>query len=209
MYTPASFAETDQNTLHEFIEQHSFATIVSRSGEGIVASHLPLLLDRNAGPHGRIVGHMARANPQWKQAQDEDVLVIFTGPHAYISPSWYQAINVVPTWNYTAVHAYGTVRLETDRTRLLNIVRRYVDHYEAGLPEPWSLDRAEPEFVDGLLDAIVGFTIDIESIEGKWKLNQNHDADRRSKVATALRIAGGDAQLQVAELIQRSLGETV
>ncbi|MDA1015954.1 MAG: FMN-binding negative transcriptional regulator [Planctomycetota bacterium] len=89
------------------------------------------------------------------------------------------------------------------------IVRRYVDHYEAGLPEPWSLDRAEPEFVDGLLDAIVGFTIDIESIEGKWKLNQNHDADRRSKVATALRLAGGDAQIQVAELIQRSLGETL
>ena len=151
MYTPASFAETDQDKLHDFMEQYSFATIVSHAGERLVASHLPLLLDRSVGPHGRIVGHIARANPQWKHIADQDVLVIFTGPHAYISPSWYQAVNVVPTWNYTAVHAYGSVVIEHDRTRLLEIARRYVDTYEASLPEPWSLDRPEPDFVDGRL----------------------------------------------------------
>lgn len=207
MYTPASFAETDQDKLHDFMEQYSFATIVSHAGERLVASHLPLLLDRSVGPHGRIVGHMARANPQWKHIADQDVLVIFTGPHAYISPSWYQAVNVVPTWNYTAVHAYGSVVIEHDRTRLLEIARRYVDTYEASLPEPWSLDRPEPDFVDGLLDAIVGFTIEIASIEGKFKLNQNHDDERRAKVVGALREAGSPAQTQIAELIQQSLDE--
>lgn len=209
MYIPKSFAETNETTLHEFIEQHSFATLVSSDGTEPFASHLPLLLDRHAGPHGTLIGHMARANPQWRTAEGQQVMVIFHGPHTYISPSWYEAVNVVPTWNYVAVHAYGTLRRLTDERRLLEIVRQTVEYYEASLPEPWSTDRAELDFINGLLGAIVGFEIIIDRIEGKWKLNQNHDRARREKVIRALREAGGEDQRQIADWMTQSLeGET-
>jgi len=106
MYIQSNFVETDQHKLHDFIERQSFVTLVSNDGGEPVASHLPLLLDRDHGPHGRLIGHMARANPQWQSADNQSVLAIFHGPHAYISPTWYEAVNVVPTWNYVAVHVY-------------------------------------------------------------------------------------------------------
>lgn len=207
MYTPPSFAETDRETLHEVIEQHSFATLVSQAADEPVASHLPLLLDRDHGPHGRLVGHMAKANPQWREAADKQVLAIFHGPHAYISPAWYEAANVVPTWNYVAVHAYGVLRLDDNRSRRLEIVRRYVDVYEAAREQPWSLDDAPSDFVDGLLDAIVGFTIDIDRLEGKRKLNQNHDKERQRRVVRALQQAGSDNNRQIARLMSDQLAE--
>lgn len=205
MYTPTSFIETDQDKLHGFIQQHSFATLVSQTAPEPLASHLPLLLDRDAGSHGTLIGHMARANPQWRQAEGQVVLVIFHGPHAYISPTWYEAVDVVPTWNYVAVHAYGKLRLEMDRCRTLEIVRQYVEFYEANLPHPWSLDEADADFVDGLLDAIVGFEIVIDRMEGKWKLNQNHDDRRRTNVIRALREAGGEDQNQIAAMMSERL----
>src|SRR5262249_58448970 len=110
IYTPASFAETDVGKLHAFVRRQSFATLVSASSGGLVASHLPLLLDTQAGRLGHLLGHMARANPQWRQI-DGDVLAVFHGPHTYISPSWYAEPGLVPTWNYVAVHAYGTLQL--------------------------------------------------------------------------------------------------
>lgn len=205
MYTPASFAVDDPEKLHTFIETHSFATLVSPDAENSTASHLPLLLDRGVAANGRLVGHMARANRQWEQASDRPVLAIFHGPHAYVSPAWYAETNVVPTWNYAAVHVQGTMRLEQDRGRLLDIVRQYVDVYEAGLPEPWSLDKADPEFIDGLLDAIVGFTIEIERIEGKWKLSQNHTRERREKVIHQLDGQKSDNSRQIAGLMAETL----
>jgi transcriptional regulator len=207
MYIPKSFAETDQKRLHEFIGAHSFATLVSQDSAEPCASHLPLLLDVDAGSHGRLIGHMARANPQWEQADGQRVLAIFHGPHAYISPTWYEAVNVVPTWNYVAVHVYGTLRLQADRGRLLEIVRQYVEYYESDLPQSWSVDTAERHFIDGLLDAIIGFEIDIDRIEGKWKLNQNHDETRRKKVIQGLRESGGENQRQIAELMSQTLAE--
>ena len=207
MYTPTSFVESDQSKLHRFIEQHSFATLVSLEGQEPIASHLPLLLDRDAGPHGTLIGHMARANTQWKHSEGQNVLAIFHGPHAYISPTWYEARNVVPTWNYVAVHAYGVLRLETDRHQLLEIVRQYVDVYEADLPQPWSMDKAESDFVNGLLDAIVGFEIVIDRIDGKWKLNQNYETSRRHKVIRALQEGGGENQKQIAALMTHTLKE--
>ena len=173
MYVPSSFAATDLRQLHDFIEQHSFGTLVSHDGSESSASHLPLLLERNLGAQGGLLGHMARANPQWKQLADSPVLAMFTGPHAYVSPSWFESKQVVPTWNYVAVHVYGTFRLDDSRDRRLEIVRRYVEYYEATMDEPWSLESAGSDFIDGLLDAIVGFRIEIDRIEGKWKLNQN------------------------------------
>ncbi len=129
------------------------------------------------------------------------VLTVFHGPHAYVSPTWYEAVNVVPTWNYVAVHAYGTLTLETDRQRLLEIVKQFVIAYEADQPQPWSMDLAEANFVDSLLDAIVGFEIKLDRIEGKWKLNQNHDEARRAKVIQVLREADGENQRQIAALM--------
>ena len=112
MYIPAHFAETDRTKLFDFIERHSFGLLVSQLNGEPYATHLPLLLDRHSGPWGTIVGHMARANPHW-QTTDRQALVVFSGPHVYVSPTWYEAENVVPTWNYVAVHAYGAFQLVT------------------------------------------------------------------------------------------------
>ncbi len=201
MYVPSHFAESDPATLHAFIERHSFGLLVSMVDGVPFATHLPLLLDRTAGPHGALLGHVARANPQWWELAEQTALAVFSGPHAYVSPSWYEADLVVPTWNYTAVHAYGRPELVEGRDALLAIVRRSVAVYEAALPHPWALDTTGP-FVDRMLAQIVGFRIEISKIEGKWKLNQNHPAERRVKVIRALRERGGEDALGIAEMMQ-------
>src|SRR5205823_11382641 len=152
--------------------------------DGLVASHLPILLNGDAGPYGHLLGHMARANPQWKSVLGE-ALVIFSGPHAYVSPAWYEQGGTVPTWNYVAVHAYGTFHVVEDRAQLLDILRRTVTAYESPRPEPWTFDESEPH-VETMLRAIVGFRIEITRLEGKWKLSQNHSEERRRRVVRAL-----------------------
>lgn len=205
MYTPKSFSETDPEKLHHFIESHSFATLVTPGADELAVSHIPLLLDRQAGQHGSLIGHLAKANSHWKVAEGRKTLAIFHGPHAYISPSWYSSENVVPTWNYVAVHATGTFRLDNTRQRRLEIVRQSVDWYEATMDSPWKIETQDSEYIDHLLDAIVGFRIEIEDLQGKWKLNQNHDATRRLKVAQALRAAGGEDHVEIANLIDETL----
>ena len=205
MYIPPTFVETDQDTLHGFIEQHSFALLVSQDGTEPLASHLPFLLDRGSGFCGRLIGHMARANSQWRSAAGQKVLVIFAGPHAYISSRWYEADSVVPTWNYTAVHAYGTLRLVEDPSAVRDIVARMVTHYEGSRPSPWDLDTQPEEFVERMLSAIVGFEIDIERLEGKWKLSQNQPLERQEKVVRALRQSDNPDALAVADLMQARL----
>jgi transcriptional regulator len=199
MFVPPHFAESDPATLHDLIERHSFGLLVSQVDGVPFATHLPFLLDRTTGPHGTLVGHMARANPQWREIAGQAALAVFSGPHAYISPTWYAAENVVPTWNYAAVHAYGQVVLVEGRDALLDIVRQSVTVYEAAMPRPWTFDGSSI-LVDRLLGQIIGFRIEIETIEGKWKLNQNHPADRRERVVRALRERGGEDALAGAEL---------
>lgn len=186
MYIPAAFAEGDLARLHDFIETNSFGLVVSEADGEPFASHLPLLLERQSGPHGCLIGHMARANPQWRQAQDQRVLAVFSGPHAYISPTWYEAENVVPTWNYVAVHAVGTMQIIEDSAVILRIVREFVAHYERSMPNPWSMER-DGDYLERLTRQIVGFRIEIARLEGKWKLNQNQPQERRQRVAMALR----------------------
>src|SRR3954454_15754742 len=181
MYVPPHFAENDLSKLHDFIEAYSFGLLVSQVDGLPFATHLPFLLDRTAGAHGTLVGHMARANPQWREAASQTALAIFSGPHAYISPSWYEAEQVVPTWNYAAVHAYGRAEIIQAEDALLEIVRKTVRVYERAMPRPWSFDASGP-FVKRLLAQIVGFRIEIETVEGKFKLNQNHTVERRRKV---------------------------
>jgi transcriptional regulator len=204
MYIPAAFAEADLKRLHEFIEQNSFGVLVSQV-EGLpFASHLPFLLDRTAGARGTLVGHVARANPQWREAAGQTALAIFAGPHAYVSPTWYEAEQVVPTWNYTAVHAYGRVEVVEDPKALLDIVQRSVRVYEQAMPRPWSFDPASP-FVGRLLAQVVGFRIEVERIEGKWKLNQNHPVERRRKVIRALQQRDDASARAVAALMRGML----
>ncbi len=203
MYLPSAFAETDTHKLHAFMRRYSFGLLTSQGGAGLVASHLPLLLDAEAGPHGQILGHMARANPQWKQVEGE-VLVVFSGPHAYISPTWYEAEGTVPTWNYVAVHAYGTLTLVEEPAELLDILRRSVRVYESPRAEPWAFDESAA-YVEKLLKAIVGFRIEITRLEGKWKLSQNHPEERRRKVANALGLEESDDSREVARLVLETL----
>src|SRR5262249_9088129 len=156
MYVPAAFAETDLAKLHDFIEANSFGLLFSLVDGLPFASHLPFLLERTAQPHGMLIGHLARANPQWRHAAGQMALAILSGPHSYISPTWYQAEQVVPTWNYTAVHAYGRLEVIEDKSVLADIVRKLVHTHEQAMPRPWSFDGSST-FVDRMLMQIVGF----------------------------------------------------
>lgn len=205
MYTPSQFSENNLERLHDFIEGHSFATVITTDEVEPIASHLPLLLNRSAGTHGQLIGHLAKANPQWRSAEGKTTLSIFHGPHAYISPTWYEVQNAVPTWNYVAVHVYGKWKLEENRGSKAEIIRRYVETYESAMPKPWSADQTEEGFVDQLLDGIVCFTIDIERIEGKWKLNQNHEPERRRRAIQALLKSGNAREIEVANLMRKAL----
>ena len=204
MYIPAHFVETDPAALHAFIERYSFGLLVTPVDGLPFATHLPFLLDRTGGAHGTLIGHVARANPQWRQAGGQTALAVFSGPHAYISPAWYEAENVVPTWNYTAVHASGPVEVIEEPAALLGIVERTVATFEAGRPSPWSFDTRGP-FVDRLLGQIVGFRIPIERLEGKRKLSQNHPPERRAKVVRALAAQGGADAREIAEMMRHAL----
>ncbi len=181
MYIPSSFKVTDAPQLHAFMRTHSFATLVTNGGAGLVATHLPILLDTDGV---RILGHMAKANPQWRDVQGES-LVIFPGPHAYVCASWYETPGTVPTWNYATVHAYGLFRLIQDREKLIDILKRTVSVYEGNKTQPWRYDDSDPG-VARRLQEIVGFEIEIGRLEGKWKLNQNHPDEVRRKVINAL-----------------------
>jgi transcriptional regulator len=187
------------------MEHYSFAMLCSSTNGELEASHLPLLLDRNVAPHGRLVGHMARPNGQWKRAAGLQVMAIFSGPHAYVSPTWYESNETVPTWNYAVVHAYGILRLVEDESRLREIVRRTVDVYERSMPRPWSMDVVPSQHLNKLLLGIVGFEFDIDRIEGKWKLNQNHSVERREKVIRALGVTGRPDDVAVAEMMRRQV----
>ena len=204
MYVPASFRETNQNKLFDFIEQHSFGMLVSQLDDLPFVTHVPFLLERESASNGRLISHMARANPQWKAAAG-DALCAFTGPHTYISPTWYDSENVVPTWNYLAVHVYGKLRIIEDTDQLVDIVRKTVDTNEQSMPVPWKMESQSNEFITALAKQIIGFEIEITSMEGKWKLNQNQPAERRQKVIDALRELDNDSSQVMADLMDAAL----
>ncbi len=204
MYVPSHFAETDPSKLHLFIDQHPFGLLVSQIDGVPFATHLPFLLDRAAGSKGILIGHTAKANPHWRQLAGQQVLCVFNGPHAYVSPSWYEAENVVPTWNYVAVHVYGRAKLIEEPRELVALVHRLTERMEQPRTMPWTFDADDP-FISRLAAGIVGFQIDIDRIEGKWKLTQNHSAERRHKVIAALRELGGEDAFGIANLMEQGL----
>ena len=176
LYIPAHFRKDDPDALYAFMEQYAFGTLVSTGPKGLHVSHIPFLPERDGGKV-RLLGHVARGNAQWEALEGADqVLAIFNGPHAYVSPGWYQNHPAVPTWNYAVVHAHGKARL-MDEAELHELVVRLSNTYEAGRPEPWKATELPAEFVGNLLKAIVGFEIEVTKLEGKFKLSQNRPAE--------------------------------
>ena len=195
MFIPSSFRVDDRETLLAFMERYGFATLVTNHGGSPFATHLPLLVDRE---NNVLLGHLARANPQWEALGETEAFAIFSGPHAYISPSWYIAAPAVPTWNYAVVHVYGTPRLlSPERTR--EIVDQTVRKYESGRPAPWPNDLPE-EYRRRMLAGIVGLEMPITRIEGKFKLGQNRSAADQAGVLEGLQKDGVEAEL-LAEFI--------
>jgi transcriptional regulator len=179
MYLPASFAVSDEKTLDWFIERYEFATLTSSSSTGLVASHIPIMLRRSAGK-AVLVGHVARANDQWRQFDgNAEALAVFHGPHAYVSPTWYATAPAVPTWNYAAVHVYGKPRAREEDDFTAAVLRDLVAKHEASRVKPWRTEDLARDFFERLAKAIVAFEMPIDRIEGKFKLGQNRSQDDR------------------------------
>ena len=202
MYLPSAFRQDDLAELHAQLQASPFALLTSAGATGVQASHLPLLLAPDEGEFGTLYGHFARANPHWRDLQDDaEALAVFSGPDAYISPGWYPAKaehgKVVPTWNYIAVHARGPVELIEEPERLLQIVSRLSDQHESGRERPWAVSDAPREYIDSMLRAIVGFALPIRRLEGKWKLGQNRSAADQAGVRDGLAASPspGDREL--------------
>jgi len=205
MFIPKYFAETDIEKLFDFIQANSFGILFSQRNGQAFATHVPFLVQREAESNSWLLGHMARANPHWRELEGE-VLVVFPGPHAYVSPAWYEEENVVPTWNYLAVHVYGQISLIQDEEQLLQIVHDTVSFYEAARPAPWTLDTST-EYIHKMLKGIVGFKIEITRLEGKWKLSQNHPVARQEKVVKALRQSPTQHSGEIADLMENNLSQ--
>ncbi len=193
MYIPNHFRESDERVLAEFIDAFAFGTLVTTERELPFASHLPFLHD----PEGRTLhAHVARGNPQWQHVADNpQVLVMFQGPHGYVSPTWY-AKPGVPTWNYTAVHVYGRARVLDDAAATARHVERLAARFERGNAAPWV-----PAYDPRLLSGIVGIEIAIGEIQGKFKLSQNRSAEDRAGVMARLEARGGDESTALAKLV--------
>lgn len=201
MYIPDAFAETDLDRLHDLIEAYDFAMLITPGKPTPLVSHLPFVLDRANGPNGTLQAHMARSNPQWQSFAGE-ALVVFRGPHSYVSPSWYEPNTpAVPTWNYAVVEAYGTPRLVDDPQELRAQQERLVAAHEAGRTPSWTMDGQPPAYIEGMLRGIVGFEIPIARLEGKFKLSQNRSTADQSRVAEALGDSGGEDGQTLATLM--------
>jgi transcriptional regulator len=198
VYIPAHFAVNDQAALHDLMRRFSFATLVTQHEGRLFATHLPLLLHADAGEHGTLVGHMARANEQWRDCErGVEALVIFQGDHSYISPSWYETFPAVPTWNYMVAHAYGTARVIDDEARVCAVLGELVAKHEAGFAEPWPMDLPE-DYLRKMMRAIVAFEMPIARLEGKFKLSQNQPERNRERVTAMLGASDDPAERELA-----------
>lgn len=200
-YIPPAFEETRLDVLHAFMREHSFATLVTTGSDGLPeATHVPLLLDTEPGELGTLTGHLARANRQWERLAAGEALVLFQGPHAYISPGWYESTPAVPTWNYVVVHARGTARLIEDPPAVRALLSRMVRVYESAFTEPWSDEGLPEDWVTRLQGAIVAFEIEITQLQGKFKLSQNRPAADQRRVAQVLAQSPDPAVRHLAQL---------
>ncbi len=195
MYNPAHFALQNPADLQRVMQAHPLGMLVTAHGGALDANHIPFEFNPAVGPLGQLTGHVARANPVWQQCQGgASVMVVFRGAEGYISPNWYpskhETHRLVPTWNYEVVHAHGRLTVMDDEAFVRGVVARLTRRHEASEPKPWKMGDSAPEFIDGLLKAIVGIQIDIERLEGKAKLSQNRETRDRLGAADTLLSQG-------------------
>ena len=203
MYIPPAFAVTDPVKLGEIISANSFGLLISRDGDSFFASHLPFLFDPRRGKSGVLRCHMAKANRHRQLFKEgEESFVIFNGPHAYISPTWYVAEAAVPTWNYVTVHVHGVPRLLQTEAELEQVLDETVKKHESGMPNPWT-PNLPPEMKSKLQQALVGFEIEITRMEGKFKLGQNRSKEDRQKMLEALESSPDSESIRLAEIMRR------
>jgi transcriptional regulator len=199
MYVRSSHAPRDPADVVQIIRENMFGTLVTNTPAGVIASHLPFVFDEQKGEHGTIYGHMARANEQGSTLTAGEALVIFTGPHAYISPSWYADRATAPTWDYIAIHCYGRAQLHSAVETIANI-QRLIEVVERGRPSPWSMNELSEEEVQRLVRNVVSFEIPVSRIEGKLKLNQGEKPDRTVAAIAQLEQQG---ERELAEWMRR------
>ncbi len=208
MYLPSHFEEERTEVLHAFVRRHPFGLLVTQRDGGIDANGIPFLLDKDGGGLGILRGHVARANPVWREARAEaEALVVFQGPHGYVSPGWYpskaQHGKAVPTWNYMMVQARGRLRAIDDTVWLRRFVTRLTECHEASLPAPWAVSDAPEDYIEQMLKAIVGIEIKLGALTGKWKLSQNRSAADRAGVASQLSERGDEMSQALAAAVER------
>ena len=187
MYSPKHFEISDQTQAYDFVQKHSFGQLISREAGRLFSSHLPLMLSEDKT---KLIGHMAKQNPQLESLEAQEIMISFEGAHGYISPSWYQSQGV-PTWNYQAVHIYGQCQLITDPNELKKIVDSLTHKYESQFTHPW-----QPDYNDKLINAIIGFEVQITEIQSKFKLSQNRSVEDQQQVIQQLKEQGNDALAQ-------------
>ena len=203
MYIPSAFEMNDPAKLNEVISSHGFGLLISRDGDSLFASHLPFLHRPIQGKNGLLVSHMAKANRHWQLfKEDEESFVIFNGPHAYISPSWYVAEVAVPTWNYVTVHVHGYPRIMETEEELTQVLDETVKLHESGQANPWT-PNLPLEMKAKLQQAIVGFKIEITRMEGKFKLGQNRSKEDREKMLSVLENSPDSESVRLAKYMRR------
>ena len=207
MYLPKHFEETRIEVLHGLIHDHPLGALVTLTAVGLEANHIPFEIDPEPAPFGTLRGHVARANPLWRDfSRDVEALVIFQGPDTYVSPAWYptkaETGKVVPTWNYAVVHAHGTLRAIDDRAWLRDFVTMLTNRHESGRRDPWKVTDAPDDYIDKQVGAIIGLELSITRLVGKWKMSQNRPAQDRAGVVDGLQREGGEAGRAIADLVR-------
>jgi transcriptional regulator len=208
MYIPPAVRMNDPAEIHQAMRAARSATLVTATEQGLVGTPLPMLLNESEGPNGTLYAHVARANPQWKLAPQGEAMAIFSGPEAYVTPSWYatkrETHKVVPTWNYIAIHAYGPVEFFDDADRLLDIITRLTDLHENARADRWSVTDAPADFIRAQMRGIVGLRLPITRLDGKRKMSQNRSAVDRAGVIEGLASSDLPEDRVVASLIPTS-----
>lgn len=204
MYIPKHYTENDRPKLVEFMQAHSFAVIVNTVNGTPWGTHLPFVVEQK---DDRVIltSHMARANEQWKHFGNSEVLVIFQGPHSYISPTSYERKLNVPTWNYVAVHAYGTSRIIDDPERAVEVLEAMISSYESSYMSQWK--ELPRDYVDNMLKGIVAFDIEVTKLQGKYKLSQNKTHNEQQNIISTLEKSEDTIAAGVAKLMKERLGK--
>lgn len=203
MYTPKHFKIHDKKEIYEFINSNSFAILISNNKGKLNASHIPVLLKSDEGENRFLYGHVAKANRQLENI-DEEVLVIFPGAHKYISPVWYETNQAVPTWNYLSVHVYGKIEILHEKEEKIKIIRDVVKYFE-GDESKYKVDELKPGYLDGLLKGITAFKIEITELQGKQKISQNHPEERQLRVINELEKLNDQDSIEIAARMKNNL----